>query len=92
MTNGGAWRGRPKAEERQKFLELVRQGMSNEVASRIVGINPRTGREWRNGRSERSKGPSKPGKRTRPAIQPITGEGRRFAPHPLHGEQTDPKP
>ncbi|WP_449455872.1 IS30 family transposase [Streptomyces dangxiongensis] len=61
--------------------------MSNEEACRIVGINPRTGREWRNGRSERSRGTSRPGKRTRPAVQPLTGETRMFVPHPLNGER-----
>ncbi|MFR9727559.1 IS30 family transposase [Streptomyces sp. MS19] len=57
--------------------------MSNAEASRIVGINPRTGREWRNGRSARIKSTMRPGKRTRPAIQPITGETLTFFPHPL---------
>lgn len=75
--------GRPLVEERQKFIELVGQGVSIKEASRIVGINRRTGQEWMNGRSARIKTTVRPGKRTRPAIQPITGEKRTFVPHPL---------
>lgn len=75
--------GRPLVDKRQKFIELVGQGVSNEEACRIVGINPRTGREWRNGRSARIQTTVRPGKRTRPEIQPITGEKRVFLPHPL---------
>ncbi|MEV0937481.1 IS30 family transposase [Streptomyces phaeochromogenes] len=57
--------------------------MSIREASRIVGINRRTGQEWVNGRSARIKTTVRPGKQTRPAIQPITGEKRTFVPHPL---------
>jgi IS30 family transposase len=33
-------------------LRLVDQGYGNKEASRLVGVNERTGREWRNGRPE----------------------------------------
>lgn len=81
VRRGG--RGRPLADERQKFLELVGQGVSIREASRIVGINRRTGQEWMNGRNPRIKTATRPGKRTRPEIQPITGKKRPFIPHPL---------
>jgi transposase, IS30 family len=37
--------------ERAEYFRLVRQGLNNREASRLVGVNERTGREWRNGRS-----------------------------------------
>lgn len=40
------------ARERDHYLALVKQGMSNGQACRVVGVNLRTGREWRNGRPE----------------------------------------
>ncbi|MFD6986339.1 helix-turn-helix domain-containing protein, partial [Streptomyces sp. NPDC059956] len=39
-------------KEREQYLLLVGQGPSNREACKIVGINERTGREWRNGRSD----------------------------------------
>lgn len=36
--------------ERAAYFQLVQQGYSNKEACRIVGINPRTGKVWRNGR------------------------------------------
>ena len=36
-----------KAASRERFLELVGQGWSIARASREVGVNPRTGQEWR---------------------------------------------
>ncbi|MFF2853033.1 IS30 family transposase [Streptomyces sp. NPDC058001] len=38
--------------EREEYFRLVRQGYSNKEASGLVGVNERTGREWRNGRSD----------------------------------------
>lgn len=38
-------------EERRIYLQLVQQGMSSVEACRIVGINYRTGKRWRNGRA-----------------------------------------
>nr|WP_225220134.1 IS30 family transposase [Oerskovia merdavium] len=42
--------GRRKLErEREAYFLLMAQGMSNNEACRIVGINRRTGKRWRNG-------------------------------------------
>lgn len=59
--------------EREEYFRLVREGYSNKEASGLVGINERTGREWRNGRtdpnrfrapaqSERAPGPASSGR------------------------------
>lgn len=37
--------------ERAEYSRLVQQGYSNKEACRLVGIDARTGRKWRNGRS-----------------------------------------
>lgn len=42
---------RSLTEERRVYLQLMQQGMSNAEACRIVGINRRTGKRWRNGRA-----------------------------------------
>ncbi|MFI1184600.1 hypothetical protein ACH4UT_34475 [Streptomyces sp. NPDC020799] len=42
--------GRKLSRERAEYFRLVQLGYSNREASELVGINPRTGREWRNGR------------------------------------------
>ncbi|MEU8782833.1 helix-turn-helix domain-containing protein [Streptomyces sp. NPDC048637] len=68
--------GRPLADERRKFLELVGQGVSIREASRIVGINRRTGQEWMNGRAARVRTTKPSVTRTRPAMQPVTGKVR----------------
>ncbi|MDT9693625.1 IS30 family transposase [Streptomyces sp. P9(2023)] len=39
-------------KERELYLSLVDQGMSNAQACRIVGVHERTGRDWRYGRPE----------------------------------------
>ncbi|MFD7640950.1 IS30 family transposase [Kitasatospora sp. NPDC059795] len=36
---------------RAAYFRLVKQGAGNDQACRIVGINPKTGRRWRNGRN-----------------------------------------
>ncbi|WP_372027972.1 IS30 family transposase (plasmid) [Rhodococcus sp. NyZ502] len=41
----------PLRNERAAYLQLMKQGLSNNEACRIVGINPKTGRRWRNGRN-----------------------------------------
>ncbi|MGW5746597.1 IS30 family transposase [Amycolatopsis sp. NPDC003861] len=41
--------------ERQAYLDLVARGVSTAQACRTVGINPRTGHRWRNGRPSRAK-------------------------------------
>lgn len=50
-----AGRGRPgrapQVEKRELFGRLIAQGFSNSEACRVVGINRRTGKRWRHGRS-----------------------------------------
>jgi len=41
----------PQAEKREQFARLVAQGFNNSEACRIVGINRRTGKRWRHGRT-----------------------------------------
>ncbi|MEU9148949.1 IS30 family transposase [Streptomyces sp. NPDC048349] len=42
---------RKLTQERAAYSQLMRQGLNNKEACRIVGINPKTGRRWRNGRN-----------------------------------------
>ena len=41
----------PQAEKREQFARLIVQGFNNSEACRIVGINRRTGKRWRHGRT-----------------------------------------
>jgi len=41
----------PQSEKRERFARLIARGVSNAEACRIVGINPRTGKRWRHGRT-----------------------------------------
>jgi transposase len=41
----------PQAEKREQFARLIAQSFSNSEACRIVGINRRTGKRWRHGRT-----------------------------------------
>ncbi len=41
----------PLTAQRDQYLALMRQGMSNAAASRVVGVNRKTGHRWRYGRS-----------------------------------------
>lgn len=48
--------GRKKLlRERETYFRLMQQGFSNNQACRIVGINAKTRRRWRNGRRADSK-------------------------------------
>lgn len=38
--------------EREEYFRLVQQGYSSKEACQLVGVHPRTGREWRNGRTD----------------------------------------
>ncbi|MFC4337742.1 IS30 family transposase [Salininema proteolyticum] len=42
---------RKLARERAAYLQLVNEGYSYKEACQIVGVNPRTGKRWRNGRN-----------------------------------------
>lgn len=82
-TAGGRPNGRRVPPEvKQRFLDLVNEGVSIREASRVVGINRRTGQEWISGRGARV-GTTSAGRRTvRAAIQPVVGDPRDFVPHP----------
>ncbi|MFJ3217408.1 helix-turn-helix domain-containing protein [Kitasatospora sp. NPDC086801] len=41
--------GRRLTREREAYFQLMRQGCSSAEACRVVGINLRTGKRWRNG-------------------------------------------
>jgi len=43
------------SRERAEYSRLVQQGYSSKEACRLVGIDERTGRKWRNGRSADSR-------------------------------------
>ena len=48
------WRSRgapPLTSQRDRYIRLMAQGMSNSAACRIVGVNRKTGSRWRYGRS-----------------------------------------
>ena len=48
------WRGPgalPQVEKREQYARLIAQGYNNSEACRIVGINRRTGKRWRHGRT-----------------------------------------
>jgi IS30 family transposase len=51
-------RGRPQGRrrlfiQRAQYFELMKEGMSNRSAGAIVGINVRTGQDWRKGLTRR---------------------------------------
>ena len=41
----------PQARKREQYARLIAQGYNNSEACRIVGINRRTGKRWRHGRT-----------------------------------------
>src|SRR5450755_2669931 len=49
MAAGGV-----QAEEQQRYVRLIAQGVGNSEACRLVGINRKTGSGWRYGRSVRN--------------------------------------
>ncbi|MFE5482594.1 helix-turn-helix domain-containing protein, partial [Streptomyces sp. NPDC056527] len=57
--------GRGKlTRERAEYFRLM-EGVSNREACRIVGINRRTGKRWRNGTNSTQKRPAQPAHRVR---------------------------
>ncbi|WP_030211129.1 IS30 family transposase [Streptomyces sp. NRRL S-87] len=54
--------------ERETYFRLMQQGLSNEHACQIVGVNEKTGRRWRHGRSPQVK--RKAGPAHRPVVPP----------------------
>ena len=87
--------GRKKlTREREAYFQLMQQGVSNKEACRIVGINLRTGKRWRNGRNPSGRNKAAPPIRTGcrlPAV-PVPARGRPH-PHrrPAAGEGHDPR-
>ncbi|MFE5158404.1 helix-turn-helix domain-containing protein, partial [Streptomyces sp. NPDC056697] len=58
--------GRKKLDrEREEYFRLMDQGVSSREACRIVGINRRTGKRWRNGTAPTRKRPAQPTHRAR---------------------------
>ncbi|WP_435834610.1 IS30 family transposase [Streptomyces abikoensis] len=55
--------------ERAAYFQLMEQGYSTREAARIVGINLRTGKKWRNGHHSPGKG-----KKPVPSIYPVPGQ------------------
>ncbi|MCX4902443.1 IS30 family transposase [Streptomyces sp. NBC_00892] len=53
------------AREREEYFRLMDQGVSSREACRIVGINRRTGKRWRNGTNPTKKRPAQPAHRVR---------------------------
>src|SRR5437660_12936162 len=41
----------PHTEKREHWARLIARGVSNSEACRIVGVNRRTGKRWRHGRT-----------------------------------------
>jgi hypothetical protein len=41
----------PQTTKREWFARLIAQGVASTQACRIVGVNPRTGKRWRHGRT-----------------------------------------
>ena len=54
----------PQSAKREWFARLIAQGVSSAQACRMVGVNPRTGKRWRHGRTITSRS------------APIRGSGR----------------
>lgn len=92
-----------REREREEYFQLMKLGFGNLEASRRVGVNPRTGREWRNGRPEGRKkrprplpnamrvasGPSGTRRKTSGSTSP-TGSGRKRRSGP--SRRTGPQP
>src|SRR5262245_58320663 len=70
-----AGRGRPgpapQTAKRERFAELIARGVNNSEACRIVGVNRKTGKRWRHGRTITSSS----GRRLH--YPPVIGAGKR---------------
>lgn len=56
MRDRSVIQGRKKLQaEREEYFRLMQLGYTNKAACQIVGINLRTGREWRNGRTSENR-------------------------------------
>jgi IS30 family transposase len=61
---------KPLVHEREEYFRLMCQGVSSREACRIVGINRRTGKRWRNGWNKTGKNNGVP-----PTRQPVPDRG-----------------
>ena len=48
--------GKPLTAQRELYFRLMKQGLNNSEACRLVGIHRSTGQHWRHGRRVRNKG------------------------------------
>jgi IS30 family transposase len=48
--------GNPLTAQRELYLRLMKQGLNNSEACRLVGIHRKTGQRWRRGRRHRARG------------------------------------
>jgi IS30 family transposase len=48
--------GKPLTAQREHYFRLMKQGLTNSEACRLVGISRSTGQHWRHGRRLRNKG------------------------------------
>ena len=48
--------GNPLTAQRKHYFRLMKQGLTNSEACRLVGISRSTGQHWRHGRHLRNKG------------------------------------
>ena len=48
--------GKPLTAQREHYFRLMKQGLNNSEACRLVGIHRSTGQHWRHGRRVRNKG------------------------------------
>ena len=48
--------GKPLTAQRELYFRLMKQGLNNSEACRLVGIHRSTGQHWRHGRRLRNKG------------------------------------
>jgi transposase, IS30 family len=48
--------GKPLTAQRELYFRLMKQGLNNSEACRLVGIHRKTGQRWRHGRRHRARG------------------------------------
>ena len=48
--------GKPLTAQRELYFRLMKQGLNNSEACRLLGIHSKTGQRWRHGRRHRARG------------------------------------
>lgn len=74
--NRGPGGGRRPTREREAYLQLMQQGYGSREAGRIVGINRRSGKRWRNGWHSPTSGKPKPPTRSEASASSVSGRAR----------------